>query len=277
MSSAKLAAVALALGAWLLGSSSGATGAVGAVRASAAVPWATTELSVFFLRSGRLQPVRRMLPKTQAVAAAALRQLLAGPSLAERRAGLASAVPKGTRLLSVSVRSEIATVDLGGRFAAGGGSLSVRGRLAQLVFTLTQFPTVQAVRLELDGKPVSQFSGEGLIIDHALARDAFDDILPQVLIEAPLTGDRVPARVAVTGSADVFEGVFRLRLRDARGHVVAETRVQAPSGTGTRGPFHAALRVPRGVEGAMVLEAMVQSPKDGTWRVADQSRVEVAP
>ena len=56
-----------------------------------------------------------------------------------------SAIPAGTRLLGLSIAGQIATVDLSSEFESGGGATSVLGRLAQVVYTLTQFPTVTSV------------------------------------------------------------------------------------------------------------------------------------
>lgn len=181
-------AAALAAGAALLilllpGPASSAGGAASAPAASSArtassAPTAASargvQVSVHFLRGERLVPVRRTVVFPGLIRGAVL-QLLAGPTATERRAGLSSTVPAGTRLNGVSLHGGVATVDLSQRFESGGGSLSMRARLAQLTSTVTQFPTVHAVRLRLDGKPVRVFGGEGLILDHPLTRADFRD------------------------------------------------------------------------------------------------------
>ena len=43
-------------------------------------------------------------------------------------------------------------------------------RLAEVVFTLTQFPTVEGVNFKLDGKAIDVLGGEGIIIDHPMGR-----------------------------------------------------------------------------------------------------------
>ena len=55
-------------------------------------------------------------------------------------------------------------------FESGGGSTSMFVRLGQVIFTLTQFPAVESVRFSIEGRPVSVFSGEGIVIDHPQAR-----------------------------------------------------------------------------------------------------------
>ena len=87
------------------------------------------------------------------------------PRRPRRAAGLTSAVPRGTRLLGLSIDGTTARVDLSAQFAAGGGSLSMQARVAQVVYTLTRFPTINAVDFMLDGALVETLGGEGLILD----------------------------------------------------------------------------------------------------------------
>ncbi|MGZ5299972.1 MAG: GerMN domain-containing protein, partial [Actinomycetota bacterium] len=101
----------------------------------------------------------RTAPSGPRVGTAAVTALLAGPSAAERTAGVGTSIPEGTGLLGLSIDEGIATVDLSRAFESGGGSLSMFSRLAQLTYTLTQFPTVHGVNLELEGQPVEVFSG----------------------------------------------------------------------------------------------------------------------
>jgi hypothetical protein len=124
---------------------------------------------------------------------------------------------------------------------------------------------------------VTVFSGEELILDRPLTRAAFEDLTPAVLIESPLAGDQVSSPLLVTGSANVLEAVFRLRLLDQSGRIVAQTSVHATAGTGTRGTFRVTLRPTRAVRGPALLEAMTQSPRDGSWRVAGRCQVDVLP
>ena len=136
---------------------------------------------VFFTRGELFGPVERELRDPDAPLATALGGLLAGPTAAERARGFRSAVPAGTALRSVSIEDGVATVDLSARFAAGGSIASVRTRLAQLVFTATQFPTVSAVRLMLDGRPVQE-----------LRRIAVEPPLRRVDFGPPPTGAAAP-------------------------------------------------------------------------------------
>jgi len=82
------------------------------------VPAAAQEqpgLTVYYYRDGQAVAVERPLALRGAAGAdaqAILRALLAGPSPAERDAGLASALPAGAELAAVAVDGQGATVDL---------------------------------------------------------------------------------------------------------------------------------------------------------------------
>ena len=135
----------------------------------------------------------RTAESTPAVARAALETLLAGPSDVETAAGVSTAIPAGTQLLDVSIEDGVATVDLSSEFESGGGSLSMMLRLAQVVFTVTQFPTVEGVQFELDGQPVEIFSGEGIVLDRPVTREDYEDLMPMITVETPTIGSHVGA------------------------------------------------------------------------------------
>jgi hypothetical protein len=136
---------------------------------------------VWFSRGESLAPVARAHPPTLGVATAAINALVAGPTRAERKSGVTTAVPSGTRLLGISITKGVATVDLTSEYQSGGGSLSMQMRLGQVVYTLTQFPTVKAVLFRLDGAPVNVFSGEGIVLDHPVSRSDYKDLAPSSL------------------------------------------------------------------------------------------------
>ncbi len=187
-----------------------------------------------------LVPVLRVVPRTVAVATAAVRQLLAGPSRAERIANprVITAVPTGTRLLGIRIASGTATVNVSHEFASGGGSLSMFMRLGQLTWTVTQFPTVTRVRLQLNGVPVTTFSGEGIVLSAPLTRASFrDDILAPISVDRPAYRAAFASGTHVTGVANVFEATFRVAVLDARRHVLVNRQVLATCGTGCWGRF----------------------------------------
>ena len=219
-------------------------------------------LNVYFLRDERLAVAHRTVPRTQAVGMAALEQLLIGPTTRESELGYASAVPDGTEILGLEIEDGIAWVDLNAVFESGGGSLSMAARLAQIAFTLTQVPAVDAVQFLLEGELVEVFGGEGLVLDEPVGRD-FEDLLPAIFLESPAAFDTVGSPLRIAGTANVFEATFMVRVVSVDGAILAEQVVTATSGSGTRGTFEATVsfEVEEDVDGMVVV--FESSARDG--------------
>jgi germination protein M len=212
------------------------TGSTAATEPTGTVP-TSVSLEVWFLRGEQLVRERRTHEATPRVATAAMNALLGGPSPAELESGLGTAVPAGTQLLGISIKKGVATVDLTSEYQSGGGSLSMQARLGQVVYTLTQFPTVRAVLFHLDGEPVNVFSGEGIVLDHPVGRKDYEDLLPVIAVDRPVVGARVASPVRVSGSANVFEANVTVKVLDENGRVVGRTFTTATCGTGCRGTY----------------------------------------
>ncbi|HXF73653.1 MAG TPA: Gmad2 immunoglobulin-like domain-containing protein [Actinomycetota bacterium] len=224
----------------------------------------TMTFEVWLARGDRLFVVHRTVPASPRVGTAAVQALLGGPTDEERAAGLTTAVPEGSELLGLTVERGLATADLSGAFASGGGTLSVRMRLAQLVYTLTQFPTVEGVAVELDGRPVEVFSSEGLVLRAPLTREDFADLLPQILVEEPAIGQEVTSPVTIAGTADVFEATVSIRILDARGDEIVRTFTTATCGTGCRGDFEERVRFEVGETQPGTIVVYESSAEDGS-------------
>jgi germination protein M len=236
--------------------------------APSASPAATTAVRIYLFQpdpaggDAHLVPVTRSVPSTRAVATAAVRELLAGPAPAE--AGLLTMIPAGSQLLGIAIDGSVATVDLTGTFESGGGSASMLGRLAQLVYTATQFSTVDAVRLRLDGQPVESIGGEGVIVGAGLGRTDTTSSLPAIFVDQPTWGGELASPGRITGLANVFEAQFQVQVLDGSRRVLAEAPVTASCGTGCWGTFDVTVhyRVPTAQWGT--LRVFDASPKDGS-------------
>lgn len=176
-------------------------------------------------------------PVDAAVARAAVEALLAGPDAAATSGGLTTTIPTGTRLLDLAVHGSVATVDLSGAFTTGGGSLSMQLRVAQVVYTLTQFSGISTVAFRIDGVPVTAIGGEGIVVDPPVGRADFEGVTPQVLVESVWPGLTTSSPVAFKGTANTFEAVVQWRVERPDGTVVTQGSIMATSGTGTRGTF----------------------------------------
>jgi germination protein M len=201
------------------------------------VAQAQVTYQVWYAQGESLFVTYRTQENVPRIGSAAVEALLAGPSESEQDYGLTTSVPQGTELLGLTIGGGIASVDLTSEFEEGGGTLSMQMRLAQVVYTLTQFPTVKGVVFSLDGEPIEVLGGEGLVIDHPLTRRDFRDLLPVILVTSPAFNQTVGNPVVVRGSANVFEANVTVRILDENGDEIAHTFTTATCGTGCRGTY----------------------------------------
>ncbi len=234
-------------------------------------------MRAYFLLGDSLVPVLREVPKTAAVGGAAIDALLGGPNQAEQNARIGSAIPAGSQLLGLTIKDRLATVDLSSEFESGGGSASMFGRLAQVVYTLTQFPTVDSVAFRIEGRAVTVFSAEGITLDGPQSRADYDGQLAAIWVDRPAWGAAFGNPGRVTGSANVFEAEFRVAVLDASGRVLVDQPVMATCGTGCRGTFDVTLRydVARAQYGT--LRVYEPSAKDGSPINVREYRVWLTP
>lgn len=130
------------------------------------------------IRCESVYPVIRTIPKTQAVARAAINELLKGPTAEEKNQEYVSSIPdvnkitqyppqrwwtcegqempfkKGkVTLLSLDIKDGTAFADFSGEIHAyGGGSCNVVAISSQIINTLKQFPTIEEVVISVDGE-----------------------------------------------------------------------------------------------------------------------------
>jgi immunoglobulin-like protein involved in spore germination/sporulation and spore germination protein len=219
---------------------------------------------VWFVKDETLQASSRTAERTAAVGKLSLTALLEGPSSAEQEIGLETAIPSDTHLVGLEVDDGEATVDLTPAYESGRGSLSMRMRLAQVVYTLTQFPTVSNVSFQLDGEPVTTFSAEGIVMEGPLGREDFADLLPPISVEQPLLGAEISSPVTVSGTANVFEATVSIRILDAQGNEIAKTFTTATCGTGCRGDYSEKVEFKVDARQAGIIEVYEESAEDGS-------------
>ncbi len=201
------------------------------------IPATPMTVSLYFLRGETLGVAHRTVPKSDAPATAAMNALLGGPDRREKAAGLGTTIPEGTTLNGVTIDDGTAQVDLSEEFASGGGTLSMQTRIAEVVYTLTQFRSVKRVEFLLDGESVEALGGEGIVIDEPQRRADWKELLPAIFVETPAVGDIVRGPVTVAGTAMVFEATFVAEILAADGEVIASETVTAARGAPQRGAF----------------------------------------
>ena len=137
-------------------------------------------------------------------------------------------------------------------------------RLAQVVYTLTQFSTVRSVVFQIEGETVTVFGSEGIVLDGPVGRAQYYDQLPAIFVDRPAFGAALVNPGHVSGNADVFEATFRVAILGAAGKSLVDQQVMATCGTGCRGTFDVTISytVAKGQWGT--LRVYNPSAKDGT-------------
>jgi hypothetical protein len=203
---------------------------------------------VWFMRDGKLFATSRTEPFQPAVAGLALDALLAGPNSAEDGAGVNSTIPRGsTATITAPISNGLAVVDLS---VPGPSADGEELRLGQVVYTLTQYSTISKVRFVGDSKTYS--------------RQSLHDLLPPIVVEAPLIGQRVSSPVTISGTANVFEATVSIRILDENGKELANTFTTATCGTGCRGDYSVAVSYSVDHEQQGTIEVFESSAKDGS-------------
>lgn len=121
----------------------------------------TTTVKVFF-NNNRLDPefscnkvfaTTRIIMQTQAIARAALTELLKGPNSEEEQDAYTTSINPDVKIQSLKIQNGIAVVDFDDTLEkAVGGSCRVSAIRAQITETLKQFSSVQEVIISINGR-----------------------------------------------------------------------------------------------------------------------------
>ena len=101
--------------------------------------------------------------------------LIKGPERSELNKGMLNLIPKDTQLLSVKLSQGIAYMDFNESFRFN--SLGIEGykaQLMQLVYTATEFQSVDKVQILINGEVFDYLGAEGVFIGEPLDRDYFN-------------------------------------------------------------------------------------------------------
>ena len=210
-------------------------------------PTGTIALQLWFVSAESIVPVRRTRPATVATSRLALTELVAGPSPAEAAAGLVTLLPSGTQV--VRIADGLAVISPPPEFTAGDPATR-RLRQAQVVYTLTQFPTVRRVAF-----------GPG---DQSVSRADYADLLPAIVVTAPAIGQRITSPVTITGTAQVFEATVSIRILDSAGREIGTAFTTAGCGTGCRGDYRATVGYRAATTQSGTIEVYEVSARDGS-------------
>lgn len=115
-----------------------------------------------------------LIPQSDSPLTDALTVLLQHPTRESEKNDLLSLIPSGTQLRSVRVQDGIAFIDFSDEFQFNQyGIEGYLAQLAQVVFTATEFPTVNAVQFLIEGQKKEYLGSEGVWIGTPLTRNLF--------------------------------------------------------------------------------------------------------
>lgn len=165
------------------------------------------------------------VPYTEDGPRAALNELINSAPVTE---GAVNVLPAGTRLLDVSVKDGLATVNfsrevLSANVGATGEALGIKS----IVNTLTEFPEIREVSFQVDGKLDSrarEWWGHVGLYEQPFKRDLDKVEEPAIWVTHPSPGQAAGVPLLVRGSARSFEGMVTARLQDSAGKTIAEER-----------------------------------------------------
>ena len=229
---------------------------------SSPTPTRNMTYELWFNLDGYLFVTHRTEPFVPAVGTRTLEALLSGPNEIEAGAGVGSAISPGTHLLGLRIHDGVATVNLDGTFTAEETPAIAVGSLSQIVYTLTQFDSIDGVVFEVAGTRLMDFGGYEL--DAPQRRANFADQLPAILAASPRVGQRVSSPVTISGTADVFEAVVSIAILDEHRNVVASSFTMATCGTGCRGTYSTDVRYKVGARQPGTIRVYEVSAKDGS-------------
>ena len=125
--------------------------------------------------SGNIIPIRvaRKTEQSSAPMSQSVRLLIAGLADEEVSAGLLNLVPGNSQLLSASIDNQVAYLNFNDQFRYNAlGTEGVIAQLTQIVYSVTEFSSIQRVQILIDGQRVDYLNSESNIyIREPIGRD----------------------------------------------------------------------------------------------------------
>jgi spore germination protein GerM len=150
-----------------------------------------TTVYVFFVKQENdrtiIQPVKRKIKyygRIENKIETAMKELLKGPTEEEKKNGFSTSLNENTRILNLSIEGDTVNLDFSKDVEEGGGTLLMETRIAQIVYTSTQFPGIERVRFLIEGKTINYFSGEGItIVEKPISREDLKEFEIEIIEE----------------------------------------------------------------------------------------------
>jgi hypothetical protein len=197
------------------------------------------------------------------VARAAIEALMAGPNEGEVANQLGSNIRKLATFNRLTVEGDLATIDFNRYFETA----KTRPQTAQIVYALTQFPSIKRVQILVDNLT------NGAIGANPLTRDDVAEFTPPILLEGPTLNATVPHRFKATGSAVSADGVVHYRVESFDGvrHDEGTAPVLGPEGQ--RGTILIPITLPPTVTGPVLLLVFEEGTSGPATEVTTPARI----
>ncbi len=134
---------------------------------------------LYFIRvteDGRTFPQRVVRPVyySSSPLTQTIRTLIDGPSSRDLEDGLLNLIPEGTQLISAHVTDGVAFLNFNQSFRFNPlGAEGTVAQLLQVIYSSTEFPTIERVQFLVEGEQVDYLGGDGIYVGEPLGRDAF--------------------------------------------------------------------------------------------------------
>ena len=269
------------------GSSETPTAAPAASPTGTPATTASTQVTLYYLVAGSdeiyLTAERHKVAKTEAIARAALEELLRGKPQDEDHS---TPFPKTAKVNAVVIKDAVATVDWSAEVLTGSGGSRVEELAIQsIVYTLTEFPSITKVRFTVEGKAegtasngraIEDFWGSVGLSDQPWSRAVSYEVLAPITLWTPLEGTRSSGTLKLTGLAQTFEANVGIILWDANGKIVKQTNATALEAEPAREPFSKKVTfAPPASPETWTLEVFEASAMDGSIVFMEDRSIEV--
>lgn len=141
------------------------------------LPVATVDSTIYLRDGDHLVAVKRSVPAPLLVGTL-LSALVQGPTQDEAAKGYTSSVGPQASVLNAQVTDATAVIDISDAFSGIGVQEQIVG-LAQIVYTATELPGVQNVRIQLNSQPASVPRGDGSATIDPLTRADYPSLAPR--------------------------------------------------------------------------------------------------
>lgn len=216
-------------------------------------------------KGGYLVREVHQIPPTPDPARAALQELISGKTTTP---GAIRVLPPDTRILGVIVNNGLATVNFSREvLKANVGSEGEALGIQSIVNTLTEFPEIQRVSLQVEGKVdarTQDWWGHVGLYDQPFRRDLSQVFEPAIWVTHPNPGQVAGVPLLVKGSARVFEGSVNARLLDGHGRILAKATTTASQKAPERGDFELRLHFKPPETSKGKLEVYSINPRNGS-------------